>query len=492
MSNTKASKGRDLTQGALLPKIIVFALPLIATGVLQLLFNTADSVVVGRWGGDTKEECETALAAVGSCGSLINLIVNFFFGLSVGAGVCVAQDLGAKRYDDVQKVVHTSVLTALVSGTVVALIGMLFARSLLILMGTEPAVLDQAVPYMCAYFAGAPANMVYNYCASIMRSNGDTVHPLAFLTVAGVTNVGLNLIMVLVFNLGALGVGIATAASQWISCILIVWFMARDDGPCRLNFRKLRIDREKLRKIIYIGIPAGIQGMVFSFSNVLIQSSVNSFGKATVAANTAASNLCDYVYTAQNALYHAALTFVGQNVGAHRYDRIKSVALNCIGVVTAVGLVVGVLMVTFGEFLLGIYSPGNEHVIEIGMIRLRILATTYFLCGIMEVGSGVLRGLGKSLISMIVAIIGSCLMRVVWIYTVFAAFPTLDVLYLSYPVSWLLTAIAHFTFVFITVRNLRKAGEPSLQPAAAQAAAIRTVDVQAESVPESEPDSKEE
>lgn len=455
MSHSKASKSWDLTQGALLPKIILFALPLIATGILQLLFNTADSVVVGRWGGDTKEECETALAAVGSCGSLINLIVNFFFGLSVGAGVCVAQDLGAKRYDDVQRVVHTSVLTALISGTVVAGIGIVFARSLLTLMGTEPAVLDQAVPYMCAYFVGAPANMVYNYCASMMRSNGDTVHPLAFLTVAGVTNVALNLVMVMVFGLGAVGVGIATAASQWISCLLIVGFMVRSEGPCRLNLRKLRIDREKLRKIVYIGIPAGIQGMVFSFSNVLIQSSINSFGKATVAANTAASNLCDYVYISQNALYHAALTFVGQNVGAHRYDRIKSVALNCIGVVTAVGLIIGAIMVFFGEFLLGIYSPGNAHVIEIGMVRIRIVAATYFLCGIMEVGSGVLRGLGKSLISMIVSVVGSCLLRIIWIYTIFVAFPTLDVLYLSYPVSWFLTAAAHFTFVIITVKKLR-------------------------------------
>ena len=460
MGKTKAGQSRDLTQGALLPKIIVFALPLIATGILQLLFNTADSVVVGRWGGDTKEECETALAAVGSCGSLINLIINFFFGLSVGAGVCVAQDLGARRYDDVERVIHTSVLTALVSGVVVAAAGMVFARPLLTMMGTEPVVLDLAVPYMCAYFAGAPANMVYNYCAAIMRSNGDTLHPLAFLTVAGAANVGLNLVMVLVFDLSALGVGIATAVSQWISCILIVWYMGRDKGPCRLDLRRLRIDREKLRRVILIGIPAGIQGMVFSLSNVLIQSSVNSFGKATVAANTSASNLCDYVYTSQNALYHAALTFVGQNVGAHRYDRIKKAALCCIGVVTTVGLVVGFLIVAFGPQLLSIWSPGNAQVIEIGMIRLRILASTYFLCGIMEVGSGVLRGLGKSLISMIVSIIGSCLIRIIWIYTVFAAVHTLDMLYLSYPVSWLLTALAHFTFVIITVRKIRRHPEP--------------------------------
>lgn len=219
----------------------------------------------------------------------------------------------------------------------------------------------------------------------------------------------------------------------------------------------MRIDREKLRKMIYIGIPAGVQGMVFSFSNVLIQSSINSFGKATVAANTASANVCDYVYVSQNALYHAALTFVGQNVGAHRYERIRSCALGCVGVVTAVGGIVGALMVIFGEALLGIYSPGNAEVIAIGMVRIRILASSYFLCGIMEVGSGVLRGLGKSFTSMVVSVVGSCLLRVVWIYTVFAEFRTLEVLYLSYPVSWILTAAAHFLFAILAVKRLRRA-----------------------------------
>lgn len=457
MSRVNAVKSRDLTEGALLPKIIVFALPLIATGILQLLFNTADTVVVGRWGGDTQEECETALAAVGSCGSLINLIITFFFGLSVGSGVCAAQYLGAKQYDEVEKVVHTSVLTALICGSGVGVLGIVLARPLLTLMGTDPSVLDQAVPYMCAYFMGAPANMVYNYCAAILRSDGDTMHPLLFLSVAGGANVILNLVMVLVFDLGALGVGIATAVSQWISCILILGFMAHTEGPFKLRFSRLRIDRGKLRKMTYIGIPAGVQGMVFGLSNVLIQSSINSFGKAVVAANTASANVCDYVYTTQNALYHAALTFVGQNVGAHRYERIRSCALGCVGVVTAVGGMIGALVVIFGEALLGIYSPGNAEVIAIGMVRIRILASSYFLCGIMEVGSGVLRGLGKSFTSMVVSVVGSCLLRVVWIYTVFAEFRTLEVLYLSYPVSWILTAVAHFLFAILAVKRLRRA-----------------------------------
>lgn len=457
--STKAIKAnRDLTSGALLPKIILFTLPLIATGILQLLFNTADIIVVGRWGGATKEAREAALAAVGSCGALINLIINMFFGLSVGAGVCVAQELGARQYHEVKKTVHTSVLVAVLCGAVVSVIGFVLARPLLTLMGTEPAVLDEAVPYMRAYFIGAPANTVYNYCAAILRSSGDTTHPLVFLSVAGVVNVGLNLVMVTVFSLGALGVGIATAAAQWISCILILRHMIRLNDHCHLNLRELKIDPVKLKKVVAIGIPAGLQGMVFSTSNVLIQSSVNSFGQATVAAKTAASSLTDYIYIAQNSLYHAALTFVGQNAGAQNYRRVRYSIFCCMGTVTVLGLVLGGLVILFGEPLLSIYAPGNESVIEIGMIPVRILSATYFTCGLMEVGSGVLRGLGKSFRAMIISLVGSCVTRIIWIYTVFAADHTLEVLYACYPLSWVLTAATHFTMAFIVLHNLERQG----------------------------------
>lgn len=456
MTRIGKKDGKDFTEGPLLSKIILFALPLIATSVLQLLFNTADTVVVGRWGGSTPEECEIALAAVGSCGALISLIINLFFGLSVGAGVCVAHEIGAKNYDGVSRVVHTSVVAAAFSGVVVTVFGLFMARPLLTLMGTDAAVLDQAVPYMCAYFCGMPANMLYNYCAAILRSNGDTTHPLAFLSVAGVINVVLNLIMVLVFGLGAIGVGIATAASQWVSCILIVLYMMRTDGPCRIEFSKLRVDPAKLRKIIFIGLPAGIQSTLFSVSNVLIQSSINSFGKVVVAGNTAGSNLDGYIYITQNTLYHAALTFVGQNVGARRYDRVKKSLACCVVVVTVVGIVAGGLVFTFGRPLLGLFAPGNEGAIQAGMTRLSILATTYFLCGLMEVGSGTMRGLGKSIAPMVISLIGSCLLRVVWIYTVFAAFRSLEVLYISYPVSWILTATTFFIFCFVYLRKIEK------------------------------------
>ena len=459
MAQAIAKRKQDLTEGPILSKIILFSLPLIATAVLQQLFNTADTVVVGRWGGDTPEACETALAAVGSCGALTNLIIQLFFGLSVGSGVCVAHDIGAKRYGDVSKTVHTSVIAALVSGTAVTVFGLLMARTLLTLMKTDPMVLDEAVPYMCAYFCGMPANMLYNYCASMLRSSGDSMRPLAFLSVAGVANVLLNLVMVLIFRTGALGVGVATAASQWISCILIVAYMMRYDGPCKIELSKLRIDPQKLKKITVIGLPAGIQGTLFGLSNTLIQSSINSFGKVVVAGNTAASNLDSYVYVTQNAMYHAALTFVGQNMGAKRYDRLKKCIFYCICVGLVIGVTMGGALYLFGRPLLSIYAPDNSAVVDAGMSRLSIMGVFYFLCGFMEVGTGTLRGLGKSIAPMLISLLGSCVFRIIWIYTVFALFPTLTVLYISYPISWILTAAAHHILCYITIKKLPKSSD---------------------------------
>lgn len=456
MGATLTKPKRDLTEGSLLPKIILFTLPLIATAVLQLLFNTADTVVVGRWGGSTPEECEAALAAVGSCGALTNLIVNLFMGLSVGAGVCVAHDIGAKRYDDVSRVVHTSVVASLVCGVVVTVIGFSMAPTLLTLMNTAPEVLDEAVPYMRAYFLGMPASMLYNYCASMLRSSGDTARPLAFLSVAGVVNVLLNLFMVIVLHSGALGVGVATAVSQWVSCFLVVRYMMRTDGPCRIEWKSLRVDREKLRKIVTLGLPAGLQGTLFSFSNVLIQSSVNSFGRVVVAGNTAGANLDGYVYATQNALYHASLTFVGQNLGARKFGRVRKSIFLCAVSVIAVGITVGGGVVMFGEPLLRIFAPEGGAVVEAGMIRLRIMGTTYFLCGLMEVGCGALRGFGRSVTSTVISLLGACAFRVVWIYTVFDAIPTLQCLYISYPISWIITAVMQYTFCFVTLKKLKK------------------------------------
>ena len=447
---------RDLTQGPLLSRIITFSLPLIATAVLQLLFNTADTMVVGRWGGDTPEACNAALAAVGSCGSLTNLIVGLFMGLSVGAGVCVAHDMGAKQYEGVSKTVHTSVIASLIGGAVVTVFGIILARPLLELMGTPGDVLDQAVPYMRAYFCGMTANMLYNYCAAILRSSGNTLQPLAFLSVAGVVNVVLNLIMVIVFRTGAMGVGIATASSHWISCILIVLYMMKSDAPYKIELKKLRVSKTYLKKIITIGLPAGIQGTLFNISNVIIQSSINSFGTVIVAGNTAAANIDGYVYASQNALYHTALTFVGQNVGAGKMDRVKKSILYSLACVVVVGLSLGLLVFTFGRPLLSIFAPDSPAVIEAGMVRLGIMGITYFTCGMMEVGSGTLRGLGKSVTSMIISLIGACALRLVYIYTIFQSFHTQQVLYYSYPISWVLTTVTLFLFAFVAIGKQKK------------------------------------
>ncbi len=461
-----STQKRDLTQGKLLPKIILFSLPLMATGILQMAFNAADIVVVGRWGGSTPEECETALGAVGSCSALINLIVNLFIGLSVGSSVCAAQSIGAKHDDETGHVVHTSILTGLISGILLTIVGMALSRPLLAMMGTPAEILDQASLYMCAYFAGAPASMVYNYAAAILRSDGDTKNPLIFLSIAGGANVLLNLVMVMVFHMGAVGVGIATAASQWISCVLVVLHMMRLKGYCRLELRRLRIHRRTFFKILHIGLPAGLQGMVFSFSNVLVQSSINLFGKVVVAAVTACNNICNFIYLAQNAFYHTTLTFVGQNVGAHRYERIRPTVLLSLACTLVVGLVFALVCAIFPETLLKIYMPDNPEGLRFGALYMSCVATTYFLCGVMEVGCGLLRGLGRSLTSTVISVLGACGIRVLWIYTVFAhAFNTLPpedslrVLGISYPISWTITASVNFVLAAILLKKQKAIDE---------------------------------
>lgn len=444
----------DITEGPILSNVILFTIPIILTSVLQLLFNTADTVVVGRWGGETEEAREIALAAVGSCGSLINLILGLFIGLSLGAGVTLAHDVGARDSGGIEKTLHTSVFTALICGTVVTLIGLPLAPSLLALMKCDPQVLDAAVPYIRAYFLGVPALTIYTYCASLLRSSGDTTHPLIFLSVSGVINIILNLITVLIFHMGALGVGIATAASQWVSCILILLFMLRTDGPCHLDLKKLRINASKLKKILMIGLPAGLQSTLFAFSNVITQSAINSLGKIVVAGNTAAMNLDTYVYNVQNAFYQTTLTFVGQHVGARKYGRLKRCVLVCAASVIVTGIVAGVGVYLLGEPLLNLFAPGNDAVISAGMIRLLWVCVPYFLCGLMELATGVERGLGHSIFPMLVSLMGACLLRVAWILTVFRAIPTLHIVYASYPITWTITATVLFIHILVFFRRL--------------------------------------
>lgn len=461
------SKKMNMTEGPLLGKILLYSIPLICTGMLQLLYNATDTIIAGRYSADG----ETALAAVGSCGALINLILQLFLGLSVGAGVCVAHDFGAKKYDEVRRTVHTAVPAAMILGVGVAIFGFFAAETLLTWTKVEEEVLAAAAPYMRAYMVGVPASMVYNYCATMLRSTGDTAHPLIFLSISGVVNVLLNLLMVIVFKLGALGVGIATAASTWLSMIMIVVFMMRSKGCMHLDLRQMKMRRDKLLKMIRIGIPAGLQGCVFSFSNVMIQSAVNGFSRTVVAGNTAASNIDGFIYTAMNALYHASLTFVGQNVGAKKFDRVRKIILLCSASVAVIGVTMSGLSVVFGRQLLSLYAPGNEGAIDAGMQRMMIVGGTYFLCGQMEVGCGAMRGMGSSIIPMVVSLLGSCALRLLWIDTIFAAFPTTTMLYISYPVSWLLTAATHFIccafFLRVVKRRhekkeLEKAGEKAV------------------------------
>ena len=461
MSNAAVDqKKMDMTQGPMFGKIIRFVLPLMATGFLQLFFNAADLMVLGWFAGD---EADTALAAVGCCSSLINLIVNLFIGLSVGVGVVASQYIGAKRYDEVQRTADTAMSVSVIAGVVVGVFGFLMAEPLLSLMGTPQSVLNEAVPYMRAYFVGVPASMVYQYAAAVIRADGDTRHPLIFLSISGVANVLLNVVMVVVFHMGAIGVGIATAASQFLSMIQILIYMRRMKGYCRLS--RFRIDAKKLKKIVAIGVPAGLQSMLFSLSNVLIQSTVNTYGETVIAGNTAGNSLDGFAYIAMNAVYHAALTFVGQNVGAGRFDRVKKAAMQCLLLVVAVGVVLSGVLFFFGRELLAIYAPGKPDVVEAGMDRVRIAGGTFFLCGLMEVACGILRGMGKAILPMMVSLAGSCLLRIVWVYTVCPLFPgVIEALYVSYPVSWGLTALVHILCSVYYYRKLSRA-RPVVQEA---------------------------
>ena len=443
----------DMCNGPLLGKILLFSLPLMLSGILQLLFNAADMIVVGRWVGSD------ALAAVGSTGSLINLLVNVFIGLSVGANVLVARYFGAGQERELSDMVHTAVLTSVICGFLLIFVGFFVAPSALLAMGTPKEVLGQSVLYIRIYFAAMPAMMLYNFGAAILRAVGDTRRPLYFLTAAGIINVILNLIFVIGFSMGVAGVALATAVSQVISAGLVLRCLMRSDSAYRLDLKAVRIVPHKLLMMMQIGLPAGLQGAIFSISNVLIQSSVNSFGATAMAGNSAAGNLEGFVYTAMNTLHQTAVSFVGQNYGAHKYKRIGRTAIMCVGIVTVVGLVMGNGVYLAGRLLLHLYSP-EEPVIAYGMKRLFYICCPYFLCGVMDTLVGCLRGMGHSVLPMLVSLTGACLFRIVWIYTVVSQNRTLDTLYISYPISWALTAFVHLgCFLLIYMIKLHKAVE---------------------------------
>lgn len=438
----------DMTEGPLTTKIIKFTIPVMLSGILQLLFNTADVIVVGRFTG------KTALAAVGSTGSLINLLVSLFMGLSIGTNVLVARYQGAKDDKAVSETVHTSIALGIVGGLILLIIGVVATRPLLEMMATPEDVIDQSTLYMRILFFGMPLNLILNFGAAILRAIGDTKRPLYYLTIAGVINLFLNIFLVTVFSLGVAGVAIATVISEGVSCGLILLCLKHETGAIRLYFNRIKINPSKCVDIMKIGLPAGLQGCIFSISNVLIQSSVNSFGSTVMAGNTAASNIEGFVYVSMNSLHQTCISFTSQNFGAGKFKRIKKVLINCLVIVAITGLVLGNSAYFFGKYLLSAYNNEAE-VISYGLIRLSIISTMYFLCGLMDVMVGAMRGIGYSILPMIVSLVGACGLRIVWIYTVFVKFRTLNILFISYPVTWTITFLSHLVCYYIVTRKYK-------------------------------------
>lgn len=437
----------DMCSGSLWDKILLFALPLMLSSMLQLLFNAADVVVVGRYAG------KEALAAVGSNTSLINLMINLFVGLSVGTNVVVARDLGAGRHDNVSRSVHTSVAMALVSGVAMMIFGVVMVRHILVWMSSPTDVIDLATVYLRIYFFGMPALIFYNFGSALLRAQGDTRRPLYYLTVAGVINVVLNLIFVIGLDMDVAGVAIATVVSQYVSAGLVLRCLMGEQGPLHLDLKKLRLEWPVVRRILEVGLPAGFQGILFAMSNVVIQSSLNSFNDPVIVAGSAASaNIESFVYAGMNSIYQSSISFVGQNYGAGKCKRVDRVVLECVGYVSAIGLVLGNLAYFFGEPLAGIYAPGEPEVVAQAIVRMGFIACPYFICGIMDTMTGVLRGIGYSVIPMVVSLVGACGLRLLWVATVFPLYRSPATLYFSYPVTWSVTGGVLIIF-FLCIRK---------------------------------------
>lgn len=441
----------DMISGPLLSNVIRYTIPIILTGLLQLLFNAADLIVIGCFRGSE------SVGAVGATGSISNLLVNVFIGLSTGISVVTANAIGARDSEGVRRTVHTAMPIALIGGAVLSVIGVTLAEPLLRLMDTPASILPKSVLYMQIYFAGILFNLVYNFGAAILRAAGNTKSPLIYLTIAGVTNVILNIVFVTIFSMDVEGVAIATVVSQAISSVLVIIKLMRTDADWRFIPRKMRINMRALQKIAYIGLPAGIQGSVFSISNVLIQSSVNSFGASAVSGNAAAGNIEGFIYVTMNAFYQTTLNFTGQNIGAGNINRIGKIVRTNMLTMFAVSVVLSNLAYMFAPQLLSIYITDDPSAIQIGVTRMTYICLPYFLCGIMEVLVGAVRGTGASLAPMLISILGVCGIRIVWILTVFKApaFHSLDSLYFSYIISWLACIIGYIIYLNIRLRHFK-------------------------------------
>ena len=442
-----------MLEGNLFSGIVNFTVPIILTSLLQLLFNAADLVVVGQFCGSM------SVAAVGATGALTNLMVNFFIGLSIGTGVAVAHGIGSREDREVHCIVHTALPLSLVSGLVLTVLGVAFSRTFLHWMGTPDTVLALSAVYMEIYFGGVTFTMIYNFSAAILRAAGDTKSPLLFLFIAGVVNVVLNVFFVLVCQMNVAGVALATTISQAISAVLVTMALMRRNDACKLDLKKLHFYKPQLRKMIRIGLPAGIQSSLFSISNVLIQSSINSFGDVLMSGNAAASNIEGFVYVCLNAFHQTAVNFIGQNAGARQHKRVYRILWICLACVTVVGIVTGSLAYVLGPKLLAIYIAASPEAIAYGLTRMAFICLPYFLCGLMDVSTGALRGIGASLTPMLISVLGVCGFRVLWIYTIFQmpAYHTPQCLYISYAVSWILTFLCQMAaFIVFFRREERK------------------------------------
>lgn len=452
MINAAKKDYSNMVSGPTFLKMIIFSVPVILSGILQLLFNACDIIVVGNFAGDA------SLAAVGSTSSLINLFTNLFIGLSVGSNVLIAHFVGSNDKSKVSLTVHTSIVLAIICGVFLSVAGFIFANPILKLMGSPDDVIMLATLYLKIYFLGMPALLIYNFGAAILRAVGNTKHPLYFLTISGVLNILLNLLLVICFSMGVAGVAIATVVSEYLSAALIIWYLSEKSEELKLTRSDLKIDPYILKRVIAIGIPAGLQGTIFSLSNVVIQSAINSFGSDVVAGNSATMNIEGFVYMAMNAIYQTAITFVGQNYGAGKKKRVLRCTLQAEAIVVIVGLFFGVSAYIFSTELLRIYS-GSPAVVAAGKIRCAYILPIYFLCGSMDVMVGALRGIGQSVVPMVTSLIGACALRLVWISTVFKMHRTTGMLYISYPISWIITLIAHISFFVYFYNKIPKEKE---------------------------------
>lgn len=431
-----ALKDMDMTNGPLLKKLIAVSLPLAFSGILQLLFNAADLIVIGQFSQTSTQ----SLAAVSSNVALINLVINVVIGLSIGTNVVMSQAIGSRDEKRAQNTVHTSMLLSLIGGTVVGLVGVFCARYFLVWMKTDPEILDKATDYLFIYFIGTPAAVLYNFGASILRAKGDTKRPLVYLTIAGVINVALNLIFVIVAKLDVEGVAIATIVSQYISCILLVITLLKEEGYCKLVLKKLRFHKSELLQIIKVGLPSGILNSFFSIANVLIQTNLNVFGYSLVAGSSTGSNLEGFVYTSMNAVSNATVTFAGQNYGAKKPERIKKTAIEASIMIIVISLIWTLVLLTAGQYIAKLYTP-DPVVIQYACERMKIILPIYFVCGIVEVLVGCMRGMGYSFTPMVANFFCICVFRIVWIYTACKAVNTPQMLYLSWPISWILNIV---------------------------------------------------